>query len=180
MAVPPPNLDRSLPRRAIGAARLDASVYDEVEADLTATTQAMVVVVLSSVATGIGMGAGFNPLVVGTLGALFSWFVWALLTYWIGTRWLAEPGTRATQGELLRTLGFASAPGILRVVGIVPGLPRIVFTVTAVWMLVAGVIAVRQALDYRSVWRAPVVVLIAWVVQWIALAVVFWVARRAA
>jgi hypothetical protein len=179
MAVPPPNLDRSLFRRALGAARFDVSVYEEVEADPTATTQAMVVVVASSAATGIGMRAGFNPLVVGMLGALFAWWVWALLTYWIGTRVLAEPETRATQGELLRTLGFASAPGILRVVGVVPGLSWIVFTVTAVWMLVAAVIAVRQALDYRSVWRAPVVVLTAWAVQLMVLAVVFWVARNA-
>jgi hypothetical protein len=87
------------------------------------------------------------------------------LTYFIGTRWLPEPGTQADIGEMLRTIGFATSPGILRVLGVVPFLGAIVFTVTAVWTLVAVVIAVRQALDYRSTGRAIGVCIIGWLVQ---------------
>ena len=104
-------------------------------------------------------------IVFGTIAALVGWYVWAFLTYFIGTRLLPEPQTRADHGELLRTIGFSSTPGVLRVFGIIPGLTSLVFLVTGVWMLVAMIIAVRQALDYSSTLRAVGVCLIGWVVQ---------------
>ena len=101
----------------------------------------------------------------GTIVALVGWCVWAFLTYFIGTRLLPEPQTKADYGELLRTIGFASAPGLLRVFGVVPGLGSLVFLVAGIWMLVAMVIAVRQALDYTSTSRAVGVCLIGWLIQ---------------
>jgi hypothetical protein len=161
--------------RMLRAARLDLQLYEEVEHDEGALGQAMTVVVLSAVAAGIGsLGiAGPMGLVSGTLAALFGWYVWAFLTYYIGTRLLPEPRTRADYGQLLRTIGFASAPGLIRVVGIIPGLGAIVFAVAGVWMLIAMVIAVRQALDYTSTWRAVGVCAIGWVVQSVILGVVY-------
>lgn len=123
-------------------------------------------------AAGLGIGTGLGGLVLGVLASLAAWYVWAFLTYWIGTRVLPEPQTRSSLGELLRVLGFSAGPGLLRVLGVLPALRRLVFAVAAVWMLVAGVVAVRQALDYRSTWRAVAVVAIGWLVQWIILAVV--------
>lgn len=157
----------SLMERMIRAAKLDVHLYEEVEADQGALGQAMIVVVLSNVAAGIGsigsMGAiGF---VVGTIGALVGWFLWAYLTYLIGTRLLPEPQTKADLGELLRTTGFSSAPGVIRVAGIVPGLSALSFLVASIWMLIAMVIAVRQALDYSSTGRAIGVCLIGFFVQ---------------
>jgi hypothetical protein len=165
--------------RMIGAAKLDARVYEEVESDRTATTQALGVVVLASLAGGIGMGEGVRGLVVGTIGGLVGWLVWAWLIYVIGTRWLPEAGTTADMGELLRTLGFATSPGILRVVGVVPVLGPLVFIVTAVWTLVAVVVAVRQALDFRSTGRAVGVCVVGWLVQIAVLLVIGAFARRA-
>ena len=160
------------------SAKLDADIYEEVEADRGALWQAMGVVLLSSLAAGIGslpqIGAG--GLLVGAVTALTGWVVWAGLTYFIGTRLLPEPQTHADLGELLRTLGFASAPGMIRIAGIVPGLMGIVFLAAGIWMLVATVIAVRQALDYRSTWRALGVCLIGWLVQALILFLVFSIA----
>lgn len=166
--------------RMLRAARLDARVYEEVEADTTATSQALGVVVLSAVAAGIGMGTGIGGIVIGILVSLAAWYVWAFLTYWIGTRVMPEPQTSSSHGELLRVLGFASAPGMIRVLGVVPLLGWLVFVVAAVWMLVAGVIAVRQALDYRSTGRAVVVVVIGWIVQWLLMLVLLSLFRRPA
>ena len=150
----------------IRAARLDVQLYEEVEADQGAMGQATTVVVLSAVAAGVGSGgAGLFAIVLGAIAALVGWYVWAFLTYFIGTRLLPEPQTRADQGELLRTIGFSSTPGVLRVFGIIPGLMPLVFSVTGVWMLVAMIIAVRQALDYNSTLRAVGVCLIGWLVQ---------------
>jgi hypothetical protein len=153
--------------RMFRAAKLDAQLYEEVEADRDATVQAMIVVVLAAVAAGLGsLGSGdVLGIVNGTIVALVSWLVWALLTYLIGTRLLPEPQTSADYGELLRTIGFASSPGVIRVLGIVPGLGAILFAVAGIWMLVAMVIAVRQALDYTSTLRSVGVCAIGWLVQ---------------
>jgi hypothetical protein len=151
----------------IRAAKLDAQLYEEVEADQGAMGQAMTVVTLSAVAAGIGNFAngGLPGIIVATIAALLGWYVWAFVTYYIGTKLLPEPDTKADHGELLRTLGFSSAPGLIRVLGIIPGLLPFVFAVASGWMLVAMVIAVRQALDYKSTWRAVGVCAIGWVIQ---------------
>ena len=161
--------------RIFRAAKLDVSLYEEVEADKGALGQSMGVVVLSSVAAGLASisTAGFGGILVGTITALIGWFVWAYLTYFIGTKLLAEPQTKADPGELLRTIGFSSSPGLIRVLGIIPGLRWIVFLIGGIWMLVAMVIAVRQALDYRSTARALGVCIIGWIIQAVILALLF-------
>ena len=158
--------------RMIRAAKLDVHLYEEVEADRRSMGQAMGVVLLSSLAGGIGFmqEAGLMGLVIGTVGSLLGWYVWALMTYLIGTKLLPEPQTHADHGELLRTIGFSSAPGLIRVFGIIPGLSGFVNLLAGVWMLVAMVIAVRQALDYQSTYRAIGVCLIGWIIQAILLA----------
>lgn len=164
---------RSFWERVLSAAKLDVSVYEEVEADQSALFQAMGVVLLSSLAAGIATleKGGFGGLVIGTIVALVGWYIWAYLTYLIGAKLLPEPLTNATHGELLRTIGFSSAPGLIRVVGVIPALTGIVFLVASIWMLVAMVIAVRQALDYQSTLRAVGVCLIGWVIQAVAVGV---------
>jgi hypothetical protein len=159
--------------RLIRAARLDVSLYEEVERDERATAQALAVVVLAALATGIGARGGLVGLVAGVVASLIGWYLWSALTYWIGTRLLPEPTTQSTLGELLRTIGFAQSPGILRVLGILPGLDVIVALATAVWMLVAAVVAIRQALDYQSTGRAVLVVIVGWLAQLALLALVF-------
>lgn len=165
----------NLSNRMMRAARLDVDLYEEVEADKDAMGQAVAAIILSSMAAGIATIAvrGVGGVVLEMIGALFAWVVWACLTYLIGTRILPEPQTKADVGQILRTLGFASSPGVIRVVGIVPGLMRLSFLVAAVWMFVAMVIAVRQALDYTSTVRAIGVCLIGFLVQVVILAVVF-------
>lgn len=165
----------SLGERMMGAARLDVGTYEEVEADTTATPQAMIVVILSSLAAGIGSfrDGGITTLLAITLGALVGWLVWAGLTYFIGTKMLPEPDTKANVGELLRTTGFSQAPGILRILGIIPMIGGLISLIASVWMLVAFVIAVRQALDYKSTGRAVGVCLIGFLVY---LAIVFGIA----
>ena len=163
--------------RMIRAARCDISLYEEVEADQTALPQAMATVLLSSLAAGLATvsSAGFGApgVLLQILGGFLGWGVWAYLTYLIGTRLLPEPQTQATVGELLRTLGFANSPGVIRILGLIPGLMRLSFFVAGVWTFVTTVIAVRQALDYTSTGRAVGVCLIGFVVQVVLLAALF-------
>jgi hypothetical protein len=148
---------------------------EEVEADKGAMGQAMGVVMLSSVAAGIGsIGTiGMKGIIIGAITALIAWYVWAYITYFIGAKILPEPQTKADHGELLRTIGFSSSPGLLRILAIIPGLGGIIFVIASVWMLVAMVIAVRQALDYKSTLRAVGVCMIGWVIQAIILMILF-------
>ena len=142
--------------RLVGAALLRSETYEQVEADRSATLQSGVVVALSAIAAGIGSfeNGGLRGVAWGMLAALVGWYLWAYVTYWIGTRWLPGPETSADHGELLRTIGFSSAPGILRALGAVGGLGGILYVVCGLWMLMTMVVAVRQALDYRSTGRA--------------------------
>jgi len=161
--------------RMIRAAKLDVNLYEEVEADKSAMGQAMTVVVISSVAAGLGSIAkvGIGGILMGTIAALIGWYVWAYITYLIGTKILPEPQTRADHGELLRTIGFSSSPGLIRVLGIIPGLFWITSFVASIWMLVAMVIAVRQALDYTGTLRAVGVCVIGWVIQAVLMMLLF-------
>jgi len=163
--------------RIIRAAKLDVNLYEEVEADKGAMGQAMGVVVLSSMAAGIGIigRGGLGGIVIGTIAALIGWYIWAYLTYLIGTKFLPEPQTKADYGELLRTIGFSSSPGLIRVLGIIPGVGGVVFFVASIWTLVAMVIAVRQALDYKSTLRAVGVCMIGWIIQTVLMVLLFFI-----
>ncbi len=153
--------------RMIRAGKLEARLYEEVEADTSAMGQALGVVLLSSIAAGIGyvVQGGLAGLVMGTVAALLGWYVWASITYILGAKLLPMPQTSTSHSALVRTLGFASAPGLLRVLGVLPGITGIAFLVAAVWMLMATVMAVRQALDYTSTTRAGGVCVVGWLVH---------------
>ena len=152
--------------RMIRAARLSPQLYEEVEADTGATSQAMMVVVLVALATGIGATGvgGVVGLLSGIVFGLLSWAIWAYVTYAIGTSLFSTPETNANWGELARTTGFAQSPGLLRILGFIPVIGPVIYLAASLWQLAAMVIAVRQALDYRSTWRAVAVVIVGFIV----------------
>jgi len=164
----------SFQNRIIRACMLDSNLYEEVEADKSTQRQAMAVVVLASIAGGIAFNTGsLSGIITGIIASLASWYVWAYLTYFIGTKFLPEPQTKADLGELLRTIGFASSPGLLRVFCVIPGVGMLVYSISSVWMLVAMIIAVRQALDYNSTLRAVLVCVIGYVFQIFVIVLIF-------
>ena len=155
----------SMVDRMIRASRLDVHIFEEVEADTSATRQALSVVVLVALATGIAsLGTtGLGGLLVGVVVSIAGWAIWAWIVYFIGTKIIPSHATHADWGQLARTLGFAQSPGIFRVLGAVPVVGLIIFLVVSIWMLVAMVVAVRQALDYTSTWRAIGVVVLGFI-----------------
>ena len=157
--------------RMVRAVTLAQSLYKEVEKDQSATWQALAVVLFSHLAAGIGAAthAGSGGLVMGGLVALLAWHVWIFLTYILGAKLFPMSQTSASLWEFWRALGFASAPGILRVFGVVPGLTGMTFLVAAVWMLMTSVLAVRQVLDYASTARAMGVCVPGWLVYMLLL-----------
>jgi hypothetical protein len=144
--------DRSLVSRMMRAAQFDSNLYEQVERDVDATSQAALVVVIVSIATGIGLigSGGILGLLLGVVGGLITWVLWSAIAYWVGKSIFATPNTRVTLGEMLRTLGFAHVPGVLFVFLFVPVLGPLIAVAAAIWMLVLGVIAVRQAMDFTT------------------------------
>lgn len=152
---------RSMTERMMGAALLEVEAYEEVEHDRTATGQAAIVVGIVALASAIGSlgSAGVGGLAFGLLAAFVGWLVWSGVTYLIGTTLF---GGTATWGELLRTLGFAQSPGVLSVLAIIPVLGFLVRLVLFVWILVTGIVAIRQALDFTT-GKAILTAVIGWV-----------------
>ncbi len=166
--------------RMIRAAMLDVGFYEEAEADTSLTQEALMVVILVSIAAGIGaflggiIGGSIVFAIVGLILAVIigviNYYIWAYVTYFVGTNLFH--GT-ADVGELLRTLGYASAPRVLSVLSFIPCVGWLVALVGAVWSLVTAVVAVRQALDFDDTITAIITVAIGWVIIFIIQFVLF-------
>ena len=152
--------------RVFRAIKIDVDLYEEVERDKSATFQAGLVVVLSSMAAGVGaLQLGASNFLIAPVLSLISWYVWAYIIYFVGVKLFPDKNTKSDHGELLRTIGFSSAPGLIRIFGITPDLMTVTFIGSAFWMLACMVVGVRAALDYTSLWRALGVVIVSWIFQ---------------
>ena len=182
---------QALGERMIRAAKLDGSLYEEIKADRRAPAQAAIVVILSAIAAGIGISfqTGIGDFFLKTMQAMMEWYIWAFFTAVVGTRLLQEPQTRTDCGGVVRMISFASAPGVIRLLGVIPGLGGIIFDqtlhigtyemrlipslggfitgVATIWMLAATIVAVRKALDYTTTTRAVGACVIGWAAQWL-------------
>lgn len=163
--------------RMIGAARLDPSAYETVEADQEATTQALLIVILVGISTGIGtLTQGIGGLIFGIIAGVIGWVVYSTVAYWVGTTIFPGPETRATVGQVLRTLGFAYTPQLLNFLRVIPVLGPLIALIVLIWSLVAAVIALRQALDFttgRAIATAIVAAVIVVVIYTVVAALLF-------
>jgi len=163
-------------RRFLGALALDAATFEDVEVDRRAGTQAAMVVLVACIAAGFAaVGSttmALSTFIMGAASALFAWAVWALMITTIGIHLLPEPETNSRPGELLRTMGFAAAPGVFYAFGVIPSAAPFAFAVASLWMVAATVLGVRQALDYRSLGRAAAVCIAAWLLTFGAIVAV--------
>ena len=156
--------------RVFRSIKIDPDVYDEVQKDKTATLSAAIVVVISSLAAGIAAKQlGASSFIFAPILSRVSWFVWAYIVYFVGVKLFPDAKTKTTHAALLRAIGFSSAPGIIRVFGFTPELMTVTFIGSALWMLACMVVAVRQTLNFKSLWKALGVVVMSWFVQAFAL-----------
>ena len=159
----------SFGERVVGAMRLDANTFEEIERDPTAIGQAVGVIVLSAVSTGLGnlFRGGMSGILGQVCIALIGYAVWAVLVWIIGTKVMPDPDTKADFAETFRVIGFAAAPGILGIVSIIPLLGYLVLLVLWLWQLSAMVVAVKAVLDYNTIGKAVIVVVIGFIVNMI-------------
>ncbi|HEV8534297.1 MAG TPA: YIP1 family protein [Candidatus Limnocylindria bacterium] len=148
--------------RALRAAKLDRTLYEEVEADRTATGQAVVIVAFGALAAAIGAAPtvsvpGGLGIVGSVVAGLLGWAAYAAAAYVVGGTVLRGRDTKTDWGELARTLGFASAPRALLILG------QSLEAIVALWVLATTLLAIRAALDV-STRRTIVVAIVAWLV----------------
>ena len=162
-------------KRIFRAIKIDPELYEEVEHDKSATLQAATVVILSSLAAGVGaLSMGASNFFLGPTLSLVNWFIWAFFIFIVGTKLFPDKQTKSNVGELLRTIGFASAPGLIRVFGLTPELMFVSFVGAQFWILACMVVAVRQALDYKSLWKAfGVVFLSGFIISLVSVLIIF-------
>jgi hypothetical protein len=152
--------------RIVGALQLKAATFEDVEHDPSATGQAAAVVLMAQLAQGLGaLRFGSSSVAYAVVAGCIGWVIGAAVVLVVGTRLFPAKTTEADMGQMLRTLGFAEAAGLFGVLGLVPVLGWAAYAVCSVWILIAMVVAVRQALDYDSTTRAIVVCIVAWVVM---------------
>jgi hypothetical protein len=151
--------------RIVGAMKLDAATYEEIEADASAMGQAIGVIVIAAVASAIGSGRWVSVLALPmtTLGTLVGYLAWSLAIFLIGTKLMPEPSTKADFAETFRVIGFATAPGIFNILAILPILGYVVQLIVFLWMIASMVVAVRQVLDYSTTMKAVLVCVIGFV-----------------
>jgi hypothetical protein len=150
--------------------KIDPDLYDEVQKDKNATLSAAIVVVMSSLAAGFAAKQiGATSFILAPILSLLNWFIWAYILYFVGVKLFPDPKTKTTHVALLRAIGFSSAPGIIRALSFNPELMTVTFIGSALWMLVCMVVAVKQTLSFKSLWKALGVVLISWFIQAFAL-----------
>ena len=157
----------SFGERVVGAMRLDANTFEEIERDPTAIGQAVGVIALAAVSTGIGWVwyNGISGIVTQVLISLIGYAVWAVLVWLIGTKVMPDPGTKADFPEAFRVIGFAASPGILGIITIIPILGWLLMILIWLWQLAAMVIAVKAVLDYSTIGKAVIVVVIGFFVN---------------
>ena len=153
--------------RVVGAMKLDENAFEDVERDPTAIGQAVGVIVLAAVAAGIGniYWGGLTGIVTGALMSILSFLIWSAIVWLVGTKVLPEPTTNADFPQTFRTLGFAASPGLASVITIIPLLGYLLMFLIWLWQIAAMVVAVKAVLDYSTVGKAVVVVLIGFVVN---------------
>jgi hypothetical protein len=173
----------SLVDRMMRAAKLDVDLYEEVEAEKGANGQAFTVVIIASIASGLGGGiaaviSGDSEIwflwgfLIGIGTGILGWLIWSLFAYLIGTTIFKGPETEADYGQLIRTIGFSNSPRVLSFFSFIPFLGGFIAFVSLVWALIAGVIAVRQALDFTT-WRAIGTCIVGWIIYSLIVFLVF-------
>lgn len=164
----------SLGQRMIGAMQADVKTFQEIEADQSALPQAITVIVIAAVASLIGniFRSGLMFGVMHLVIALLGYAIWSILVVLIGVKLMPEPTTKADFQEAFRVIGFTAAPGVFNVLAIIPFLGPLISFLISIWMLVIGVIAVREVLDYSNTGRAIIVCLIAFCIYLVLVAFV--------
>jgi len=153
--------------RFFRAAKLDVSLYQELVEDGRAMNQALIVVFLYSMASAYGTfgRTGATGINIGMITTLLGWYVWSFSTYIVGARLLPEPQTEPDRKAVMRVMGFASAPGVMRALGFMRGLGLVVLLIATVWMIAAAAVGVKRALNYESIYRALGVTIIGWIIS---------------
>jgi hypothetical protein len=168
----------SFQNRVIGALRLQAATFEEVEHDAAATSQAAIIIIASGISSAIpglmylsliGFGGAAFGFVAGIVMRIIGWVVGSYVLLLVGTKLMPGKNTEADLGQLLRCTGFAAAPLLGGIILIIPFLGWLIYFLLCLLAIAATVVAVKAALDYDDIVKAIIVTVIAWVIVFVVM-----------
>ncbi|MFN2125169.1 MAG: YIP1 family protein [Candidatus Promineifilaceae bacterium] len=149
--------------RLRGVLSFNLETINEIEHDPSALSQAFIVVIVSSLVAAIGGGFGQVLFGVGigtdsnnnpalkfvsiVVWAIVAWFLWAVITQFIGTKFF---NGEATIPEMMRVIGFAYAPLVIQVFSFIPFLGFLFVFGAAAWSIALVFVSVREGLDIST------------------------------
>ena len=156
---------QALFQRMLRAARMDAQLFEEIVSDPTLQGQSVWVVAIFAMATAFGTftlisGTAVN---IGLLTTMIGWYIWAFSVFYIGTRILKGDSAPPDRKTIMRVMAFACAPGIFRLLGLIPKTTTLVFIVTSLWMLATAVFGLKKVFPQRSTFKISVVTVVTWI-----------------
>lgn len=156
---------KGLFQRLFRAMRLDGQLFEEVVSDSSIQGQSVWAVAIFAMATAFGTftlisGTAVN---IGLLTAMIGWYVWAFSIFYLGSRILSLKAG-ADRKTIMRVMAFACAPGIFRILGIIPKTTAIIFAVTSIWILVTAIFGLKKAFPESPSFKISLITIFTWVV----------------
>ncbi len=170
-----------LTERIIGAFTFRSGVYKEVEKDTSFTQTAWILVAVIAFLENLGSNVSDNVgtwligAVVGTIGAVIAFAVFAFIINWVGRTVFSAD---VTFNELVRTLGLAYVWHIVGVVGVLTAFSDTLtcllapaFFIAAIMGFIAWFVATKEALDLE--WVQTIVTVILGGIAWLVVLLIF-------
>ncbi len=150
--------------RMFRAIKLDQSFFEEVAAESSLQPHSVWAVAIFAMATSFGFfsAAGGTAVNIALITTMIAWYVWAFSIFYIGSRFFSVEKESADRKTVMRIVAFAAAPGLIRLMGIIPQLAIVVMVVSSVWILIAAVLGLRKVYTQTSTANIAAVTIGAW------------------
>ena len=150
--------------RMLRAIKLDRNFFGEVAADPTLQAHSVWTVAIFAMATSFGFfgAVGGVAVNIALITTMLSWYIWAFSIFYIGSRLLGEKGESADRKTVIRVVAFAAAPGLIRVLAIIPKTAIVLMVVSSVWILAAAVVGLKQVFTRTATAKITIMAVGTW------------------
>ena len=144
--------------------RLDKSLYRDAR-NFSEISIYFALIIMEGISGAIATSSLIKTnILLSGITAIFSWFIWSLLIFVIGVKVFPEKETKVNFKKILIGVGYAHAPGILRILGFIPEMVIPIVLITQFWIFASLIIATKEMLNFKSNIKSLGVVLIAFLI----------------
>ena len=151
-------------KRMQRAIMLDQTLFDEIVADPSIQGQSVWVVAIFAMTTAFGTfsmisGTAVN---IGLITTIITWYIWAFSVFYVGTRILGPMSEGSDRKTIMRVVAFASAPGVIRLLGVIPKITMIILAISSIWILIAAVMGLKKVFVQATTAKITMVCVGSW------------------